>query len=393
MSLTKGLRLAWILMLISSLSYLHSINYIVRAFSILFSGVVVLYTISRNNIHVLKKDYFVISFILYLIVCTLSIVVSVDAFASVFKLTELAIDFLLVYIAYVFERKENDRFTPSYCIKSWIYFSIIVLLIIWIGYFTAPSLFSTRSRGLISKQLGANMLISCNAIGSVAAAVIIYMLCSKEIRHKTFFIVLMSASVIFSMSRTSLFIVFIAVGLYFVLSKFRFRNLFLFVIAGFLLFYYYDTIIAFVMRGQSQQDFSSMSGRTLMWTKVLEVVKESPLLGFGYGSGSNLIELDNTAMTSVHNGFFEVLIDTGYLGVSFLILYTLCSFSALIKRIKIYRMSNCIMPILLHVYIITRTFLSLGLGGWHTLDMMLFFAMTFDDLSAITKGRTCYERK
>lgn len=388
MKKTNLLKMSWLAMLISSLSLPWSgINYIIRAGAIGITLLTVLLCFSRDKIVFYKKDKFCLAFIIYLLVACLSVVVSVDKVATVLKALELACDFFLLYVIYWYEKKDYKKYTISNCLFDWNKIVLFVLFIIWCGYFIAPSLFSSPSRGLISKQLGANMLISSNAIGCTAAALIARYLTNKNIKFRIPILILMLVTVVFSMSRTSIIIVASVLFTYVLISKFRISYLILGIGSIVALYYNYDFLMSFIMRGQSVNDFSSLSGRTLMWDQVLQLVKSSPILGYGFGSGSSLITLDEVQMTSVHNGFFEVLLDMGFLGVSVLVVIIISSGFLTIKRVLRCGFENAQYSVLIHIYMIIRTIFSLGLGGWHTLDMMLFLAIVFEDMLAINNSR------
>lgn len=380
-------------MILSALSYPNAIiSYAIRAIALGVSLLTILYCFARSGVCFYKNDKFSIIFIVYLTVAFLSTMMSISPMISILKFLELLCDFLLVYIFYWYEKQGNPQYTVKKCLSDWTGFSLVVILIIWMGYFANSQLFSSSSRGLISKQLGANTLISSNAVGCIATAILIKYITSQKNKFKWIILAVMAATIVFAMSRTALLIVLIVLVIYVLISKFRFLYLFAGVGAISAVYYFYDTIESFVMRGQSLDTFKSLSGRTVMWEQVLRLSKESPILGYGFGVGSDLIVLNDVQMESVHNGFFEILLDMGYVGLTAFILLILTCLLILARRIALNGMQESRYSILIHIYLLIRTMSSLGIGGWHTLDVMLFLAIAYDDLNAISQTRRMYAK-
>lgn len=393
MKLPNLLRITWCLMFLSALSYPNAAaGYAIRAVALGTSLVIVLYCFTRGGICFYKNDQFTLMFVAYMTVAFLSAIMSNAPWVSILKCLELLCDFLLVYIFYWYEKQGKPQYSIKKCLSDWTGLALIVILIIWIGYFANSPLFSSSSGGLISKQLGANTLISSNAIGCIATAIVIKYITNQKIKFKWIILTLMAVTIIFTMSRTALLIILIVLVTYVLISKFRFLYLLLGIAAVFATFHFYDTIESFILRGQSAETFKSLSGRTVMWEQVLKLSKESPIIGYGFGVGSDLIVLDDVRMESVHNGFFEVLLDMGYLGLIVFVLLILIFLFVLARRIALNGMREARYSVLIHIYLLIRTMSSLGMGGWHTLDVMLFLAIVYDDMNAINRTRKMYAK-
>jgi hypothetical protein len=97
-----------------------------------------------------------------------------------------------------------------------------------------------------------------------------------------------------------------------------------------------------VLRAES---LSHMSGRTSLWDAALAAVENSPYIGFGYTKGAqgllslgpklwdylpNIRGFSNEVIggSSLHNGFVQALMDSGYIGLA---LYVVTSMVALVK--------------------------------------------------------------
>jgi O-antigen ligase len=66
----------------------------------------------------------------------------------------------------------------------------------------------------------------------------------------------------------------------------------------------------YIYRGQSEEDFRSMTGRTRAWESGVDAALESPLIGWGFQSDRLLIH------EHVHNTYLYALITSGFFGVA-----------------------------------------------------------------------------
>jgi O-antigen ligase len=85
------------------------------------------------------------------------------------------------------------------------------------------------------------------------------------------------------------------------------------------------SISRYLLRGQSAQELTSFTGRTLIWQYSLEKAVESPIIGHGYGvtrfAIGTLPKVDYQP-PHCHNDFLEVFLATGFLGlIPFLAFY------------------------------------------------------------------------
>ena len=124
-------------------------------------------------------------------------------------------------------------------------------------------------------------------------------------------------------SRTSLF----ALGFMLVLIAFFLRRgglLFVYVaIAALLGIAAMDLILEFVLRGQSAEQFSSLTGRTLIWELAWEKFLKSPIWGFGFYAGHLSLDVSHIfsdRFSTVDNTFLEVMVDLGIIGLFLIVL-------------------------------------------------------------------------
>jgi O-antigen ligase len=90
-------------------------------------------------------------------------------------------------------------------------------------------------------------------------------------------------------------------------------------LVGVVALFYSQTIVEFLRRGQSDQELMTLTGRTDFWKSSLDVVRESPLTGYGaYAGGRSVVHGPVTSAdgpTTVHSLWIEVLVDTGIVGL------------------------------------------------------------------------------
>jgi O-antigen ligase len=116
-------------------------------------------------------------------------------------------------------------------------------------------------------------------------------------------------------SRTSLFAFFINIG--FLLFMFQKRLIAVIVLwlipLVFFLGSYIKYIQDYIMRGQSIEVFSSLTGRTTFWPLVWEKISESPIFGHGFYASQRT----TWNISSVDNTYLEVMLGVGLIGLLF----------------------------------------------------------------------------
>jgi O-antigen ligase len=95
-----------------------------------------------------------------------------------------------------------------------------------------------------------------------------------------------------------------------------------------------------------QQSLENLSGRTKIWSMAADKFRERPLLGYGFTAGGDAFEghtIETRALStpagptwlfSLHNGYFQALLDSGALGMSFYLAVMVAAFWKLFIRDK-----------------------------------------------------------
>ena len=85
---------------------------------------------------------------------------------------------------------------------------------------------------------------------------------------------------------------------------------------------------------------TTLTGRTELWEDILTIASDHPILGVGYGSfwigdlGNNLWERHIWKPGQGHNGYLDVYVELGIIGVFFLLLIIISSFRQIVWTLK-----------------------------------------------------------
>jgi O-antigen ligase len=82
----------------------------------------------------------------------------------------------------------------------------------------------------------------------------------------------------------------------------------------------------YMKRGQSQQQFSTLTGRTHLWHVAEQAWQAQPITGYGYYTGHRLggfADQFNFDISNIDNAWLETLLDTGLLGFVPFVLFAL----------------------------------------------------------------------
>ena len=85
---------------------------------------------------------------------------------------------------------------------------------------------------------------------------------------------------------------------------------------------------------------TTLTGRTELWQDILNIASNHPMLGAGYGSfwignlGNNLWERHVWKPSSGHNGYLDVYVELGIVGVFFLLLVIISSFRQIVRTFE-----------------------------------------------------------
>ncbi len=105
---------------------------------------------------------------------------------------------------------------------------------------------------------------------------------------------------------------------------------------------------------------STFSGRTFLWVNLLEESRNKPLLGYGYngfwlgweGPSARIWQLRTWLPRHAHNGYLDVLLDLGWVGLSAFVIHFLMILLAALKWLRRHPTFDNLWPMFFLVYIL-----------------------------------------
>ena len=123
-----------------------------------------------------------------------------------------------------------------------------------------------------------------------------------------------------------------------------------------------------------------------MWEIASEYISERPIFGYGFGAGGELVGARYYGVATVHSGIYETLLGTGIIGLFLLSMQIIYVIHLLLKNIILEGFRNNIADILIVIYFVIRTVTSLGIGNWHSQELMIWLVFFF----SIRKGKSMH---
>lgn len=264
----------------------------------------------------------------YAVVAIMSSLWSIFPSWSLYKSIEYLID--LAVIAAILASVKSVSEIKSLFDWTWMLLALLAGSA-WVGAFVWPDLGLRHDVGVLGVQIaGAIPAMETNHVGELGAILgIVALNRFLFMRDKTFYFVifiLAMVTLVFAQSRSPITGFLVAVPLMLFAAR-RIGPIALTVILIFSLLSltgFTDVFWEFFLRGQNQEQFSTLSGRTEGWVMGWELFKRSPLTGFGAYAGGRfavLTELGKnfsaSEWSSILNTWLEIMIGVGLLGLLF----------------------------------------------------------------------------
>lgn len=387
----RPLYFCWALMLISDLGYTKSVQVIARAIALIICWYFLLVK-TRGRIR-LEKTTSGIVLTAYSVCCIISSIYSVAPFQTLSKALEIFTDVLIIWKIYTLEKKKDAftiRMMDTTCIV--LFYLVVVSLA---GFIFDPNYFADTGYAASQTMLGirfGNGILGANAVGAYSLLCILWAVLLKK-NNKILSIIVTAISgiaMLISQSRGSWILIPLIIFFRLFKPKEHLKIVYLFAITiiGCFLLSHISLIYSYLLRGQDSVDIATLSGRTMMWRQAFEFIKKRPLFGYGFGVGGGMVGKTLTGgfygIKHMHNGFIETLLGTGVIGCLFITLpFVYLLITVFLNTFKI-GFRNNIADIILMIYFLIRSFTSLGVGGWHSPELMIWYLLLF----AITYGRS-----
>lgn len=239
---------------------------------------------------------------------------------SMWKASEFVIDVLAIAVVMSYARPLASVKIAYQTILS--VFAVLMMMY-WVEALLFPSSALGPSRGLLPYTLsGVLPIMNGNAVAFMSAVLAFAAWCRLLKRGGSariiWLVVLISAlsMLILAQSRTSLIGLAVALGVQLYFDR---RYGLLVIIAALVALVTATTQLltvteAYVVRGQSPELFSSLSGRTQAWKAAWTLFEEAPIVGHGFAAAARAEILGTTGASTLHGAVFDVLVGVGLLG-------------------------------------------------------------------------------
>ena len=268
----------------------------------IFFHLLVEFAIKPSRI-LLPRSPVLLLFLVYIIYATFSVFYSVDPIQSLWKSFELLV--VLLFVTRLWDTfKNSKRVKPKVAAKqlanslTYIIFGISVLSIV--GGILVPDR-AWRSIGtyglMINSMNGVVPSINANNLGQMGGTLAfigisrLMLSRTKAITGDWMLIGVGLFTLLLAYSRTSLitFLVFLFLLLIMAGRKIFITPILILYLGG--SYFLSDRILQYLHRGQSFEQFKSLSGRVYTWERAIEFWKENPWLGHGFYAGHKKLSL------------------------------------------------------------------------------------------------------
>ncbi|HEX5234682.1 MAG TPA: O-antigen ligase family protein [Silvibacterium sp.] len=294
-----------------------------------------------------------------------------------------AVEILLACFVFMEVRRMPDPVERVNALKQIIVLTVsLIATITVVGYLLHAPGYVQQRPGLFTRTTAQAPFLSGNGLGYVSSALFLVIFAdwnakrlrtANAMRQMTFAMLLFSVSA----SRTSFVILLLSVLLV-VVRRSKIFALSLAAVMILLMTVFQDTIMVFLHGRESSADFATLSGRTVVWDAAFRQFGQRPFMGAGGGVGGKqvLAHIGNFSlqtMSSLHNGFMELLTGLGIVGISlcvFLLLWvTLRTWQTWVKHPEY----SGTYVLIIHVWL--TTIMSTGIFGWMGYEMAFFLCI------------------
>lgn len=101
----------------------------------------------------------------------------------------------------------------------------------------------------------------------------------------------------------------------------------------------YDSLVPYLTRGNAEST-ANLTGRIPLWGIVLSYIQDHPWLGVGFAAFWNpenyprMEQLVGFPVVSAHNGFLDMLLSTGAVGLAILLTFCFCALATVLGRVR-----------------------------------------------------------
>jgi exopolysaccharide production protein ExoQ len=127
---------------------------------------------------------------------------------------------------------------------------------------------------------------------------------------------------------------------------------------------------------------SDLTGRWVLWNILVDRLSQSPLIGFGYEAFWQVHGLSVAAdaawdAPSAHNGFLDLTLSVGILGLVIFIINYISTFAKSYARFCYFRNNEALYPLMLLIYLVTSNISESGLFAYNNIFWLLYTTVSY----------------
>lgn len=330
-------------------------------------------------------------FLLYPLISLASTVWSVSPAWTLYKSVEFFIDVLL--LAAIVSTLESAEEYKKFVNLTWVLLGFLVATA-WIGAVVDPgdALFSDPSVGLMAlpaRLVGVMPVVSCNELSQISAILGLVALSrlfvdpeaqNKKARYWSLFFISL-VTLIITQTRGAFAAFFIGLVVLLILTR-RYRLAGVagvssaLVIGALLLFTNFGASAGnFLLRGQSLDQASGISGRGEIWQDAFSKIMDHPLIGYGGFAGARfVIVAKNSSNSSALNSYIDGALNIGLAGPIILFLVVFFVGWMLFKSINRQQLSTVDSSLALEIFI---AFIIIGISSFESSNLVIHPPIAF----------------
>ncbi len=250
------------------------------------------------------------------------------------------------------------------------------------GYFMHIHAFIQLRPGIFTRTTAQAPFLSGNGLGYVSSALFLVVFAewqAKRLDRWAAFRQMAFAMFLFAFaaSRTSFAILILSV-IFVVVRKSSSLGAFLAATVFALGLAFQDKIMVALQGKEATSDFTTLSGRTVMWNAAIRQWQAHPLLGAGGGVGGketlkHIGDFSLQTASSLHNGFMELLTGLGAIGFALGAFLLILATWRTWKAWRDHPQYAGTYVLIIHVWM--TTVMSTGVLGWMGYEMALFLCI------------------
>ena len=139
----------------------------------------------------------------------------------------------------------------------------------------------------------------------------------------------------------------------------------------------FDLLCTYLLRGQTIEQFRSGTGRIDIWNTALPYIENRPVVGYGFGAGGEIVAKNLFGLATMHSAIYETLLGIGVIGLCSLCIQYFYVAIRVINNVLKYGFNNNLMDLFLLLYFLIRSLTSVGIGNWHSQEIMIWYYFMF----------------